>query len=125
MIGEVRELATASPMASASSSSSSRKSETYRKASRSSPMLTKADCMPGSTRVTRPLYIDPASVYSFSRSKYISESWSSSTTATLVSCGVDETYNSFAMDLLRFLPAGKKLWEVQKKGQETGALRAG
>src|SRR6478609_6777238 len=59
--------------------------------------------------------MEPASVYSFSRSKYISESWSSSTTATLVSCGVDETYNSFAMDLLRFLPAGKKMREGPEK----------
>ncbi len=66
---------TAAPLADAFSSSSdssgssiSRKSVTYRKASRSRPKSTKADCMPGRTRVTRPLYIDPASVYSFSRS---------------------------------------------------------
>ncbi len=38
-----------------SASSSSRKSVTYRKASRSRPTSTKADCMPGRTRVTRPL----------------------------------------------------------------------
>ena len=37
------------------SSSSSKKSETYRNASRSSPIATKADCIPGSTRITRPL----------------------------------------------------------------------
>ena len=36
-------------------SSNSMKSETYRKASRSSPISTKADCIPGRTRVTRPL----------------------------------------------------------------------
>ena len=37
------------------SASSSKKSETYRKASRSRPMSTNADCIPGSTRITRPL----------------------------------------------------------------------
>src|SRR3954466_15210820 len=41
--------------------------------------------------------MEPASVYSFSRSKYISANWSSSTIATLVSCGVEETNNSFDM----------------------------
>ena len=40
---------------SSSCSSNSMKSETYRKASRSSPISTNADCMPGSTRVTFPL----------------------------------------------------------------------
>jgi len=33
----------------------------------------------------------------------------------LVSWGVEETNNSFAMDLLRFLPAGRKRGRVQKK----------
>jgi len=37
------------------SSLSSKKSETYRNASRSRPISTNADCMPGSTRVTLPL----------------------------------------------------------------------
>ena len=37
------------------SSRCSRKALTYRKASLSSPMSTKADCIPGRTRVTRPL----------------------------------------------------------------------
>src|SRR6185312_16577968 len=41
--------------------------------------------------------MDPARVYSFSRSKNTSTSWSSSTTASLVSCGVDVTNNSFDM----------------------------
>ena len=40
---------------SSESSCSSRKSVTYRNASRSSPRSTNADCMPGSTRVTLPL----------------------------------------------------------------------
>src|SRR6266496_2970517 len=38
--------------------------------------------------------MEPASVYSFSRSKYTSASESSSTSATLVSWGVVETYSS-------------------------------
>jgi len=38
------------------SSLSSKKSETYRNASRSSPISTNADCMPGKTRVTLPLW---------------------------------------------------------------------
>ncbi len=37
------------------SSSSSKKSDTYRNASRSRPISTNADCIPGSTRITRPL----------------------------------------------------------------------
>src|SRR3954469_7620926 len=41
--------------------------------------------------------MDPASVYSFSRSKNTSTSWSSSTTASFVSCGVEVTNNSFDM----------------------------
>src|SRR5579883_3073330 len=49
------------------SSLSSKKSETYRNASRSRPISTKADCMPGKTRVTFPLWMLPASEYSFSR----------------------------------------------------------
>src|SRR5437868_1860697 len=60
-------------------------------------MSTKADCMPGSTRVTLPLYMEPARVYSFSRSKNTSTTWSSSTTASLVSCGVEVTNSSFDM----------------------------
>ncbi len=52
-----------------SSSDSSKKSETYRNASRSRPIFTKADCIPGSTRVTRPLWILPASEYSSARWK--------------------------------------------------------
>src|SRR5207248_1023926 len=41
--------------------------------------------------------MDPARVYSFSRSKNTSTNWSSSTTASLVSCGVEVTNNSFDM----------------------------
>src|SRR6266481_2681102 len=41
--------------------------------------------------------MDPARVYSFSRSRYISASWSSSTRPTLVSCGVEVTNNSFVI----------------------------
>src|SRR5258708_33777761 len=45
--------------------------------------------------------MDPASVYSFSRSKYISANWSSSVTATLVSCGVEDTNSSLDIHSLR------------------------
>src|SRR2546429_8883517 len=41
--------------------------------------------------------MEPARVYSFSRSRYISASWSSSTNPTLVSWGVDDTNNSLVM----------------------------
>src|SRR5439155_16952843 len=41
---------------------------------------------------------DPASVYSFSRSRYTSANWSSSTMPTLVSCGVEDTNNSFVIE---------------------------
>src|SRR6266699_2029181 len=42
--------------------------------------------------------MDPASVYSFSRSRYTSANRSSSTMPTLVSCGVEDTNNSFVIE---------------------------
>src|SRR5215469_11000316 len=41
--------------------------------------------------------MEPASVYSFSRSRYTSASWSSSIRPTLVSCGVEDTNNSLVI----------------------------
>src|SRR5205814_8404645 len=42
--------------------------------------------------------MEPASVYSFSRSRYTSANRSSSTMPTLVSCGVEDTNNSFVIE---------------------------
>jgi hypothetical protein len=65
-------LLSSSSSSSSSSVSGARTSVTYRKASRSSPMSTKADCIPGSTFETRPLYTLPATPRECSRSMKIS-----------------------------------------------------
>src|SRR6516164_3704950 len=67
-------------------------------------MSTNADCIPGSTRVTRPLWILPAKEYSFSRSWKISTSRSSSRIATFVSCLPAETISSLDMHISRWAP---------------------
>src|SRR5579884_391949 len=79
------------------SSFSSEKSETYKNVSRSRPRSTNADCMPGSTRVTRPLCTLPASEYSFARWKYNSTNWSSSRIATFVSWRFEAITISFVI----------------------------
>ncbi len=80
------------------SSVSSAKSDTYRKVSRSRPRSTKADCMPGKTRVTRPLWMLPASEYSLARWKNTSTSWSSSRIPTLISWRFAAITNSLLMN---------------------------
>src|SRR6185437_4393991 len=77
--------------------------------------------------------MEPAKVYSFSRSKYTSASWSSSTIPTLVSCGVVETNSSFVMLTPDVLPRGKhtspapgqrgKDWRYRQLGTENNKAR--
>ena len=66
----------------------SQMSATWRKAARSSPMSTKADCMPGSTRATRPRKMLPTRPRVVLRSTCSSCTTPASSTATRVSWGV-------------------------------------
>src|SRR2546426_9981722 len=64
--------------------------------------------------------MDPARVYSFSRSRYISASWSSSTIPTLVSCGVEDTNNSFVMQTpvaTAMRPQNSPDWRQERTGR--------
>src|SRR3954471_9957577 len=66
----------------------SQMSATCRKAARSRPMSMNADCMPGSTRATRPMQMLPTSPRPLERSTKSSCTTPLATTATRVSRGV-------------------------------------